>query len=258
MRIVSHTCSNTEIICALGGADYLVGVDDHSDFPVEVVRSLPRIGPDLDIDIDRIIQLKPDWVITSLTVPGHERCLEKIQSAGLNYLVTQPVCIEDVIQDIQNIAELISQTTRAEHYAEAFRSRLASRPKNHDAIPLLVEWWPKPVIGPGQRSWVNEMLQCAGGYNPFANCPKESVEVTADQALEAGLQGIVMSWCGVSEDKYRPHIVSRREGWSNVPAVVNHQIYAVSEAWLGRPGPRLIQGIDRLTSVVNQIKQATV
>ena len=37
MRVVSLTCSNTEIVCALGAADVLVGVDDHSDYPVEVV-----------------------------------------------------------------------------------------------------------------------------------------------------------------------------------------------------------------------------
>jgi iron complex transport system substrate-binding protein len=70
MRIVTHTCSNTEIVCALGRGDWLVGVDDHSDHPPEVVQALPRIGPDLDVDIARISALEPDLVITSLTVPG--------------------------------------------------------------------------------------------------------------------------------------------------------------------------------------------
>ncbi|MFU8877439.1 MAG: ABC transporter substrate-binding protein, partial [Wenzhouxiangellaceae bacterium] len=89
MRIITHTCSNTEIVCALGRADWLVGVDDHSDHPPEVVAGLPRIGPDLDIDIDRILALKPDLVITSLTVPGHEHCVARIRAAGLPHLVTR-------------------------------------------------------------------------------------------------------------------------------------------------------------------------
>ncbi|NBD95503.1 MAG: hypothetical protein GVY11_03385, partial [Gammaproteobacteria bacterium] len=66
MRIVSHTCSNTEIVCALGRAGWLVGVDDHSDHPASVVSRLPRIGPDLDVDVERIRTLEPDLVITSL------------------------------------------------------------------------------------------------------------------------------------------------------------------------------------------------
>lgn len=64
MRIVSHTCSNTEIVCALGCADMLVGVDDHSDYPVEVVRDLPRIGPDLVVNVERVKRLDPDLVLS--------------------------------------------------------------------------------------------------------------------------------------------------------------------------------------------------
>src|SRR5687767_10391073 len=72
VRIVSTACSNTEIVCALGCAGLLVGVDDHSDYPVEVVKRLPRVGPDLGIDVERVKALQPDLVLASLTVPGHE------------------------------------------------------------------------------------------------------------------------------------------------------------------------------------------
>ncbi len=60
MKVVSLNCSNTEIVCALGAADMLVGVDDHSDFPPAVVDALPRVGPDLDPDMARIKALNPD------------------------------------------------------------------------------------------------------------------------------------------------------------------------------------------------------
>ena len=62
MRIVSLACSNTEIVCALGCADLLVGVDDHSDHPEDVVARLPKVGPDLEIDVDRVAALEPDLV----------------------------------------------------------------------------------------------------------------------------------------------------------------------------------------------------
>ncbi len=252
MRIVTHTCSNTEIVCALGLADHIVGVDDHSDFPPEVVATKTRIGPDLGIDIDRVIALKPDWVITSLTVPGHERCLAQIKDAGLNHYVTQPTTLADVTTDIQTLGELLGRKKRAQELALAFEKRMNQTKPNHAPVPIGIEWWPKPVIVPGGKSWVNEMLELAGGFNPFAQHKKESVEITGKEAAEAKLAAVVMSWCGVDESKYRPHIVKRRADWMDVPAIKNDQIHPLSEAWLGRPGPRLIEGIDRLTAIVNK------
>lgn len=253
MRIVTHTCSNTEIVCALGMADAIVGVDDHSDFPPGVVATKARIGPDLDIDINRLIALKPDWVITSLTVPGHERCLAQIKDAGLNYYVTQPTTLADVVQDIQTLGELLGREKAAKDLAVAFERRLHQPKPKHTPIPIGIEWWPKPVIVPGGQSWVNEMLELAGGFNPFAHQPKESLEITGSDAMNAQLAAVVMSWCGVDEAKYRSHIVKRRADWAEVPAIQNDHIYALSEAWLGRPGPRLIEGIDRLAMIVENV-----
>ena len=250
MRVVAHTCSNTEIVCALGRADWLVGIDDHSDYPAEVAEKTPKVGPDLDIDIERIEQLKPDLVITSLTVPGHERCLERLQRAGLPCLVTRPESLADVANDIRRIAEALDTHARGEELASRFEHTLGLSPPPGPAMPVLVEWWPKPVIAPGAKSWVNEMLHLAGGCNPWASIERESLEVSTEMAREAAPELIVMSWCGVQEDKYRPHIVRRRDGWQDIPAIRNDRIVPISEAWLGRPGPRLLDGIKRLRAEI--------
>ncbi len=253
MRIVSHTCSNTEIVCALGRADWLVGVDDHSDFPDEVVSSLPRIGPDLDIDIERVKALRPDLVITSLTVPGHERCLKRLKAAGLPLVVTRPQSLADVVDDILKIGQLLDAREAAARLAANFRRAMSASPVAKP-VPILIEWWPKPVIVPGARSWVNQMLALAGGRNPWAAVDAESLPVETPSVLDARPAAIVMSWCGVAEDKYRAHVVRRRQGWDQLSAVRNDRIFAVSEAWLGRPGPRLLEGIERLRSIIGQVK----
>ncbi|MEN1728214.1 MAG: helical backbone metal receptor, partial [Pseudomonadota bacterium] len=149
MRIVAHTCSNTEIVCALGRADWLVGVDDHSDYPPAVVQGVERVGADLDIDVERVKALKPDLVITSLTVPGHERCLEKLEAAGLPCLVTQPRTLADVAEDIRRIGKVLEAPDQTASLIGEFQRRLDTPPPEHRPVPILVEWWPKPVIVPG-------------------------------------------------------------------------------------------------------------
>ena len=112
MRIISLACSNTEIVCALGGAELLVGVDDHSDFPEDVVSDLPRVGPDLNIDITRVAALEPDLVLATLTVPGHERVVEGLKAARLPFIAPEPTSLNDVYRDITQIAELLSPSVR--------------------------------------------------------------------------------------------------------------------------------------------------
>ena len=90
LRVFSHTCSNTEIVCALGCAALLVGVDSDSDYPPEVVAGLPKTGRDLDLDISAVLALRPDLVLTSLTVPGHEKVVAALRAAGLHVLVCDP------------------------------------------------------------------------------------------------------------------------------------------------------------------------
>jgi iron complex transport system substrate-binding protein len=250
-RVVSLTCSNTEIMCALGLSDWLVGVDDHSDYPVDVVTRLPRVGPDLGIDIARVAALNPDLVLASLTVPGHERIVEGLERAKLPYLAPKPVSVADVYRDIRTIAGRLDVAARGERLIADMREVLDAPPPRVDpAVSILVEWWPKPVIVPGADSWVTQLLTATGGHNPFADRDVKSTPITDDEAERARPDAIVISWCGVRPEKYRPEIVLRRPGWQKLDAVRARRVFPVPEAFLGRPGPRLVDGHKALAKIV--------
>ncbi len=249
MRIVSHTCSNTEIVCALGAGDALVAVDADSDHPADVVAALPKLGRDLELDIDAVAALRPDLVLSSLTVPGHERIVEALRALGVPMYVADPTSLAGVYADIRAIGARIGR--RAEAEALVRRMDAAMPPRRRSQRPrILVEWWPKPVIVPAGRSWVTDLIARAGGENPYADIGEKSV------SLEAGavpaVDAVVMSWCGVREANYRAEIVCRRPGWSAVPAVAAGRVVPISEAWLGRPGPRLVEGYRALAALVDR------
>ena len=223
-----------------------MGVDADSDYPPEVVDTLPKTGRDLDLDIDAVLALKPDLVLTSLTVPGHEKVVDALRAAGLRVLVCDPCSLADVYANIVDIAQALGVPERGHALVAQMDAAMpavdvaGSRPK------VLVEWWPKPDNAPARLSWVTDMIQRAGGENPWAQVDAKSVPMEHADARAAAPDVIVMSWCGVKESNYRSDVVRQREGRDAVPAVAHDRIHAVSEAYLGRPGPRLVEGYKRL------------
>lgn len=250
MRVVSHTCSNTEIVCALGCGGMLVGVDNDSDFPVDVVRALPQLGRDLNLELAAVQALKPDLVLTSRTLPGHDAIVRELEAAGLRTLVCEPLRLVDVYEDITRIATALGVPDRGTRLCDEMREAMpAVAAKTHRA-KVLVEWWPKPVIAPTRDSWVTDLIELAGGCNPFGERPGKSIPLSDAEIIEAAPDAIVMSWCGVPLAKYRHEVVRRREGWDALAAVREGRIHAVTEAHLGRPGPRLVEGYRALRGIV--------
>lgn len=255
MRVVSLNCSNTEIVCALGAADMLVGVDDHSDFPPAVVGALPRVGPDLEPDMARIKALEPDLVLASLTVPGHEKVLQNLQDAGLEYIAPEPITLDDVYRDIHAIAEAIGTADRAAGVVDDMREALgdARGDASDDGPSILIQWWPKPVITPGRLSWVNDLIHRAGAVNPIGNEEVKSRPLENSEVSDIDPDVIIMSWCGVDPRKYRSDVIYDKPEWSGLQAVRNRSVYAVPEAYLGRPSPRLTSGAGALRAIVQTL-----
>lgn len=256
MRIVSLACSNTEIVHALGRADLLVGVDDHSDWPPSVVDPLPKVGPDLEIDVDAVAALEPDLVLATLTVPGHEKVVERLEAAGLPYVAPEPVSLEDVYRDIRDIGRLLDADERAEALIEEMRGELDAPEPPDDAPRILVQWWPKPVITPGRRSWATDVLSAAGARAVLGHEDVKSRPMTDEEVAEAAPDAVVLSWCGVDPAKYRPDVVLRNETWKDLEFVRRGLVRSIGEPFLGRPGPRLVEGVRQARAVVAEIRRA--
>lgn len=259
MRVVSLTCSNTEIVCALGRAADLVGVDDYSDYPVEVVAGLPRLGPDLGIDVERVAALEPDLVLASLTVPGHEKVVEALERAGLRYVAPAPESLADVLRDVRDIAALLGVPEAAEPVVAELEAAIAPHPRPPGARPsIAVEWWPKPVILPGRRSWVHDLILAAGGGHPLEDEAVKSRPLEDGEFAAKAPDAIVLAWCGVELEKYRPDVLYRNPSFADIPAIRHGRVYCVAEAFLGRPGPRLVEGYRALRAIVDEFSAAPV
>ncbi|KMY55170.1 ABC transporter substrate-binding protein [Bacillus sp. FJAT-27231] len=254
MRLISICPSNTEVIEFLGLTSQLIGVDDYSDWPADVCH-LPRLGPDLDIDMEKVEALQPDLVVASLSVPGMEKNVEKLQARGIPHIVTNPQSLADIGESIEEIGIACGVSEQGKLGAERYRTQLAqfhSLASTVEKRPSLYwEWWPKPIFTPGKVNWLTEMSELAGAYNVFADHDTANFQTDWEDVKKRNPDFILLSWVGVQTEKINPAIVLKRPGWGELTAVKEQRIAVMEEKFFCRPSPRLLIGLEKLAKMVH-------
>lgn len=253
-RIISICPSNTELLHALGLMDRVVGIDDYSDWPPEETAALPKLGPDLNIDMDKLIALRPDLVIASLSVPGMEKNVDRLAERGIPHLVLNPKSIDDIYEDIRILGRACAVEERAEALIQELQGkvrRVQERVAGRTERPNLYwEWWPRPLISPGQLNWLTMISDLVGARNLFADKPGDSYTAEHSEVIERAPDYVFAVWCGVHADKVKPSMITEREGWQTVPAVQNGRVLVLEEGLYCRPSQRLFQGLEELADIL--------
>jgi iron complex transport system substrate-binding protein len=119
----------------------VVGVDDWSDFPPQV-GDLPRVGPDLKIDMAKVAALEPDLILASLSVPGMERNIPALERLGVPFLVLDPKRLDDVFGDIERVGEATGVPENARRLNADLWSRIeVVRARAHQAAHRPTLYW---------------------------------------------------------------------------------------------------------------------
>ncbi|WP_310360647.1 cobalamin-binding protein [Neobacillus drentensis] len=254
MRVISICPSNTELMEFLGLTHLLVGVDDYSDWPVSI-STLPRLGPDLSIDMDCVEQLKPDLVLASLSVPGMEKNVEALVERGIPHIVLNPQSLSDIEHDLIKTAEALKEPELGIKAAQRFRSRIEAvkqKGKNRIRRPSLYwEWWPKPIFTPGKINWLTEISDAAGGVNIFHDVELASVQTDWNDVLSRKPDFICLAWVGVRREKVQKSIVKNRHGFEQLHYKDDSQILILEEELFCRPSPRLLEGLEKLIELIH-------
>ncbi|MCD8511866.1 MAG: cobalamin-binding protein [Bacillus sp. (in: Bacteria)] len=250
MRIVSLCPSNTELVAYLGLIDNVVGVDDYSDWP-EKVNDMPKLGPDLSIDMDKVEELNPDLVLASLTVPGMEKNVEELQRRNIkHFVVPNPTTLSSIGEQLLVLGEITNTLNRGKELADKFHcivdaySQLSKKVVNKKTVYW--EWWPKPIFTPGKDNWLTEMSEFAGGINIFKDYEEASVQCNWETVRKRNPDVINLVWVGVEKEKINANVVMKRPGWLEMEAIKNNELYILEEPYYCRPSPRLLIGLTKL------------
>ncbi|WP_018921830.1 cobalamin-binding protein [Salsuginibacillus kocurii] len=253
MRLISLCPSNTELIAYLNLTNSLVAVDDFSDWPEEV-NELPRLGPDLSIDMDKVEAFQPDLVLASLSVPGMEKNIEELERRGLSFITFNPQSLEDIQENLKKLGSITNREDRANEVVHSFQTMVTAYEKlaqRVEPVSLYWEWWPKPVFTPGGPNWLTKISQLAGGYNIFQHEQKASIKTDWDTIRDKNPDHVCLAWVGVRTEQVKPKVLYKRPGWSELEALNKNLVHILEEPLYCRPSPRLMLGLKKLAYLLH-------
>jgi len=285
-KIVSLLPAATEIICALGLEDNLVGRSHECDFP-ESVKQLPVCteanfpdglsSADIDVKVKEILAdalsvytvkreqiktLAPDVVITqaqcdvcAVSLKDVEEALEDYLDKQAQIISLQPNSLNDILNDITSIANALNVQQAGADLVENLQERvdiIKHKLKFIDSKPTVacIEWL-EPLMISG--NWVPGLVSIAGGTPVLAQEGKHSPYIDWDDILQQDPEIIVVMPCGFSIERTMREInlLLDRPGFASLKAVKNDRFYiADGNQYFNRPGPRIVDSIEILAEII--------
>ncbi len=265
LRIVSTAPSITETLFMIGAGSQVVGVDQFSNYPPIVNElkkngSLKVIGGFSTLNIEEILKLRPDLVITSTGV--QEKYARELSDMGLTVIVMRTSSISDVFNDILTLGVVTGHPDKAVDVVNNMRETILET--HEKVIAYLNTRGIKPVkvyyeIFPdywtvGSGSYINDVIKLAGGENIFSNVTNAYFVASPEAILKDDPEIILTNYnygqFGNPQELIN-HIISR-QGWSNITAVKKGHIYVIQgtlEDIIDRPGPRVAIGVAALARI---------
>jgi len=246
-RIISIAPSNTELLFALGLGHHLIAVTSDCNYPPEAAAK-EKIG-DFKPSIERIAALAPDLVVAVRDLQPDT--IRKLSEATMPVLVLDPYTWDRLYQ----ATEILGQATGAAAAArklvaemKAQREQVLAKTKGlrDDQRPkVFVEISNQPLMAAGPGTFVDELIKDAGGRNVAAGAKVEWAQFSPEAVVQADPDFILTTIEGDAQN------VKKRAGWQSVSAVRKGQVYELDPDLLLRPGPRLLQGLQRTFALLH-------
>ncbi len=252
-RIVCLTEETTEWLYLLGEERRIVGISGYTVRPRRAREEKPKVSAFLSAKIDRILDLKPDCVFGFSDLQA-DIAAELIRK-GVQVTVFNQRSIAEIFSMLYQVAAMVGQAERGMALLNEMKAGLDAIEDAARALPrrprIFFEEWDTPHIS--AIRWVSELLTLAGGDDCFAELSTESLgknRIIADGAeiVRRNPDIIIGSWCG---KKFRASLVAAREGWQEVNAVKNGQLFEIKSADILQPGPAaLTDGVAQMHRIV--------
>ena len=257
-RIVSLVPNISEILGFLGLGGQVVGVDYYTNYPT-ALTSLPKVS-DVNgkYNVERIVALKPDLVLSY--GEDTKQYDAQLQQVGLHVVDLPSGNLSLILQEIVTVGRLTFTENAANNIVGQLQRQIdeiKTKVAGTTAPKVLVEsdysTPGKPYVN-GGGSFGDELLQDANGINIFHDNSSGGgfPQVTDEAIISANPQFIVLT----EDPAYGGNVsaVYKRTNWGSIDALKLRQVYRINSNIIGRPGPRLVQGLQCLAQIIHPDK----
>jgi iron complex transport system substrate-binding protein len=247
-RVVSLAPNLTEVLFAIGAGKKLVGDTTYCDYPAEA-KSVEKVGDTLHPSLERIIALKPQLVLIS-TASQLENFTSQLDSHGIVVFVTDPHDLESVFNSIQKLGEILNHETEASDLVKRLRARTEAVEHAVKPLPpvkLFYQLSDKPLYTAGKDAFVTDLISRAGGESVTANVAGAWPRYSAESALAARPEAIILPTGGASESGNSEVALPLNRS----PAALNGKVYKINADHLSRPGPRAVDGLEEMARALH-------
>ena len=247
-RIVSLAPNLTEILFALGLEKEIVRVTLNSDYPPAAAKK-PKAGTFWQPNIEAIIAARPDLIVT-LGFEQQKNLAERLKRINYNCLIVNIKKVNDLFEAVEIIGAATGKKLEANELVTNIRDnldKLSALVGMEDKVRVLWVVQREPLRVAGRDTFVNEMIEFAGGENAIGPTLHKYPPIGAEQVIVCGADVIIepsMQQKNLAAQQNRALLY-----WSefkNVPAVANERIHIIQGDIVSRLSPRLYEGIETI------------
>lgn len=250
-RIVSLAPHITEMLYAVGAGERIVATVDASDYP-SAARSIPRLGSHAGIDLEALLNTRPDLVIAwkNGTPP---KLIETMRALGLPLFVSQTDHVDSLAEELERYGKLTGNRATGEKAAHQFRLRLADLEAHYAPKPpvrVFYQIWDRPLMTVGGTQLLSEVIRLCGGENVFGQVQALVPTVSVEAVLAARPEAIIVA----APENTQAQWLSAWKPWARLPAVAQGNLYHIHPDLMHRPSPRLLDGAEQLCQQLDEAR----
>ena len=249
-RIVTIFASNTEMVAALGLSDRIVGIEAYTRYPPDVVNK-PQVGGRLGFSVDAIVGARPDLVVLTPARQATFQIVDPMQRLGIPVLVLMARNVNEVLANVRLLGRVAGIEERGARLASDLDARITRVKESVRGKPA-----PRVVMITGRignglvlvtrpDTYTGDAIVLAGGR--FALGGTALIPQVSPEAIFTADPDLVLF---AGQQKDMDALISQ-PGWRDMRAVRSAKAFAVPRAELLIPGPRTIDGIERLARIIH-------
>ncbi|WP_371874401.1 cobalamin-binding protein [Duganella rivi] len=238
-RVISTAPHITELLFAAGGGERVVGAMNFSDYP-EAAKRLPLIGSDAQIDMERVLALRPDLLVVWQT-GNTERQLAQLKSLGIPIFYSEPKKLEEVATSLTRLGQLLGTDAAAQAAARDYRQKIARLTATYAQRPpvkVFYQIWEKPLFTLNGEHIASDAMRVCGGRNVFAGLKVTAPSVSTEAVLQENPEAIIGSERHDSQSG-----INIWKPYKGMLAVQRDNLFMLDSERLVRATPRIADGI---------------